>query len=86
MKLFTSSIRSNEPPIILQVLAQELQQTAQKNSFIPPPSILDAVDIVKEFSLEEMEQWESGVENGYKNNDWYDLITHRTYILDYQVI
>ena len=75
-----------EPHIILHLLAEELEHTAQKNSFISPLTFREAALIVDEFSEEEKEQWESGVENGYKNNDWYDLITHRTYILDYQVI
>ena len=90
MKLLISpSFLSNHPAVIssiLLILALQLQDTAQRNSFIPPPSPLEALDIVMEFSDEEKEQWGLGVQNGINNNDWSDLIRHREYILDYQVI
>ena len=73
-------------PLVLVVLAEELQSTGQKNCFITPPSYPDAQNIVNEFSEAEMEQWKSGIRKGIENDDWYGLIMHRTYILDYQVI
>ena len=83
---FTISLYHVLAPLVLSVLAIELQSTGQRNCFITPPSYPDARNIVNEFSEVEMEQWKSGMRNGIENDDWYGLIMHRTYILNYQVI
>ena len=33
-----------------------------------------------------MEQWDVGVQNDVKKNDWIDLLVHRMYLSDYQII
>jgi hypothetical protein len=71
---------------VLIYLVQELASTSMKHSVIASPNAERANDIVKSFNEDELEQWKVGVRNGIERNDWTDLLVHRTYISDYQII
>jgi hypothetical protein len=71
---------------ILMYLTQELESTNMKGSVIANLTLKRADDILKSFNEDELEQWKVGVRNGVERNDWVDLIAHRTYISDYQII
>jgi hypothetical protein len=71
---------------VLMHLTEALASTSMKHSVIASPNPERANDIVKSFNEDELEQWKVGVRNGVDRNDWTDLLVHRTYISDYQII
>jgi len=71
---------------ILSHLTAELAFTNMKGSVIASPNFERADDIVKSFNKDELEQWKVGMRNGVEKNNWIELIAHRTYISDYQII
>jgi hypothetical protein len=71
---------------VLMHLLGELASTNMKGSMIASPNPERADDIVKSFNEAELEQWKVGMRNGVEKNNWIELIAHRTYISDYQII
>jgi hypothetical protein len=71
---------------VLMYLTEALASTSMKHSVIASPNPECAKDIAKSFNEDELEQWKVGVWNGVDRNDWTDLLVHRTYISDYQII
>jgi hypothetical protein len=67
-------------PDILSRLTEVLALTAVKDSIIPSPHRIRAMEIVNRFNENEFELWKAGVRKGVENNSWSDLIAHRTYV------
>ena len=71
---------------ILIHLTLELVSTNMKDNIIANLTLERADDMVKSFNEDELEQWNVGVQNIVKKNDWIDLLARRMYISDYQII
>jgi len=77
------------PPLIstiLVCLTAVLSKTDIKDSIITTPSMPIGVNLVNSFTDEELEEWKTGARKGIESNDWKDLITHRAYLSDYQMV
>jgi hypothetical protein len=62
---------------ILIYLTHALAITGMNGNVIEPlPLRLE--QIAKSFNTEEMKEWKEGVRKGVEENDWEDLIFHRT--------
>ena len=72
--------------VILIYLTRELSETDLKESIITSPSLGSAETLVSCFKDTELEEWKAGIKKGMNDDDWSDLITHRMYISDYQMI
>ena len=71
---------------VLMYLTRALAATDAKSSFIAAQNSTDAEAIVQGFNKKELGEWKVGVRRGVETNDWTSLITHRTYISDYQML
>jgi len=83
-RMFEAS--SGEPEqtnfLLLQVLTHltsKLSTTDSKSIFLNTLNLGDAVQLINNLNDEELKEWETGLEKGVKEQDWTDLITHRTY-------
>jgi hypothetical protein len=71
---------------VLAYLAEQFEATDMKDTVIARPNPKRAADIVNGFNEDELEQWKAGVRNGVENNDWTDLIMHRTCVSDCRMV
>ncbi|KAF8501239.1 hypothetical protein BU17DRAFT_72018 [Hysterangium stoloniferum] len=68
----------------LEYLLLEVAKTKFKGSVIAAPGFQERGDILRSFNTKEAEQWNAGMRKGVEKDDWRNLITHHTYILDYR--
>ena len=80
------SVQWNLRADVLMHLTSELASTNMKGAVIPSPNFSGALAILKTFTKNELDQWKNGIQNGVENNDWNDLLTHRKYISDHQIL
>lgn len=71
---------------ILMLLTVELSKTDIKESIIAEPSLANVEILVNSFTEDELEEWKVGARKGIESNDWRNLITHRTYLSNYQIV
>jgi len=71
---------------ILMHLTSELASTNMKNKVIANLTLHRANKIVESFDEDQLEEWKVGMQDAVKGNDWTNLIEHRTYFSDYQII
>jgi hypothetical protein len=64
---------------VLRFLTEELSITDLRGRTIGARSFHQAKDLVETFNDEEIQEWKSGLQKGLKDNDWLDLVTHRTH-------
>ena len=64
---------------VLIFLIRQLLVTDLKD--ITKCTLSGAIDIVKSFNKDKLEQWKAKVRNGLGKKDWSDLIAHRLYHL-----
>jgi hypothetical protein len=61
---------------VLYFLMAVLARTDRKDSFIAP-DIVDADEIVKGFTDDDLREWMDGVQKGLKDGNWEGLLEHR---------
>jgi hypothetical protein len=65
--------------IVLSALTSSMESTDRTSDFIGPQTLLQAEQIVDDFSDEYFREWKDGVQKGINNDDWEDLLKHRTF-------
>ena len=63
---------------VFEFLVDELSRTALRDNVITPLFRADVLKLVEGFSDKDIEFWKAGIRKGVEENNWVDLIMHRT--------